>query len=85
MKRRYSSSEEIVKILYNFDLERVLNCNLVIAELTNPSFGVGLELKACDGKIDVVALAKEDANVSVTVIGSPAIKNLGIGIWKNWK
>jgi hypothetical protein len=27
------------------------------------------------GKIDVVALAKEDANVSVTVIGSPAIKN----------
>jgi hypothetical protein len=27
------------------------------------------------GKIDVVALAKEDANVSVTVIGSSAIKN----------
>jgi nucleoside 2-deoxyribosyltransferase len=75
MKRKYSSSEEIVRNLYNFDLERVLNCNLVIAELTNPSFGVGLELKTCDeAKIDVVALAKEDANVSVTVIGSPAIK-----------
>ena len=75
MKEKFSGAEEIVKNLYSFDLEKVKSCDLVIAELTNPSFGVGTELRICDEyDIDVIALAKEDANVSVTIIGNPAIK-----------
>ncbi|MEM5794119.1 MAG: nucleoside 2-deoxyribosyltransferase [Candidatus Aenigmatarchaeota archaeon] len=75
MKKIFLEAEEIVKNLYNFDLEKVKSCDLVIAELTNPSFGVGAELRICDEyDIDVIAIAKEDANVSVTIIGNPAIK-----------
>ncbi|MGC8811995.1 MAG: nucleoside 2-deoxyribosyltransferase [Candidatus Aenigmatarchaeota archaeon] len=75
MKEKFSKAEEIVKNLYDFDLEKVKNSDLVIAELTNPSFGVGLELRVChEYNIDVIALAREEANVSVTVIGDPAIK-----------
>lgn len=75
MKVKFSHEKEIVKNLYEFDLEKVRNCNLVITELTNPSFGVGAELRVCDEyKIDVIALAEENANVSVTIIGNPAIK-----------
>lgn len=75
LRKRYFSPEERTKNLYEFDTKKVKSSKLVIAELTDPAFGVGGELTSCkEANVDVVAIAREHANVSATIIGNTAVK-----------
>jgi 2'-deoxynucleoside 5'-phosphate N-hydrolase len=66
-------SEEI----YNTDIERILWADAVIAEVTNPSLGVGYELAFAESKnIPVLCLYREslDKKLSAMIDGCPHFK-----------
>jgi hypothetical protein len=58
--------------IYNRDIEWIYNSNAMIAEVSNPSLGVGYEIAyavhVC--RIPVLAVAYKDTNVSAMIQGS---------------
>ena len=65
--------------IHDRDIELLLESDIIIAEVTNPSLGVGYEIaKAIDYKKKVVCLYRKKGNerISAMILGSPDIISL---------
>ena len=63
--------------IYARDMRWLSECELVIAEVSTPSLGVGVEVTEAQhmGK-PILALARSDAQLSAMIAGNPALKML---------
>jgi 2'-deoxynucleoside 5'-phosphate N-hydrolase len=65
------------KEIHDRDLEWLLSADLLVAEVSNPSLGVGYEIgRALENKIKVICLYKktEGKRLSAMIKGAPGIK-----------
>ena len=65
--------------IHDRDIELLLESDMVIAEVTNPSLGVGYEIaKALEYKKKVICIyrKKENKKISAMILGSPNIISL---------
>jgi nucleoside 2-deoxyribosyltransferase len=67
--------EADAKMIYEHDAQQIRNAEMLIAECSYPSLGVGYEigLALALGK-QVIAIAKEGSIVSKMITGNPSIK-----------
>ena len=62
---------------YDRTKDEITECDLFVAEVTSPSHGVGMELEmAVNNNIPVIALAKEDQDISIMVEGLPMVEKV---------
>lgn len=61
--------------IYERDLSFLKNCDLLIAEVSTPSLGVGYEIaKGECFKKPILCLCEENINLSALILGNPNIK-----------
>ncbi|MEK6910051.1 MAG: hypothetical protein AABW61_03180 [Candidatus Aenigmatarchaeota archaeon] len=59
---------------YDMTVKKITDADLFIAEVSNPSHGVGMELQmATENKIPIIAVAKKEVELSSMVLGLPNI------------
>ncbi len=65
-------TEEAPRAFYDRTVETITDCDLFLAEVTDPSLGVGMELQMAQHHgIPVVALAQDGVAISTMVTGLP--------------
>ena len=65
-----STGLELCQQIYEYDRNCVLTCDLMIAEVSYPSLGEGMELAfAAQNKKPIIAIANHNANVSRMILG----------------
>ena len=76
LKTRYEIMEFLgletgtAKDVYKHDIENVKTCDLLLAECSHPSTGLGFEIAtALAGHRPILAVAKKDAKVSRLILG----------------
>ena len=68
------SHEHDPDLLFRWSEEQIDRCDVLIAEVSNPSFGVGGELALAEQKKKpVILLSKKGSEVSEFVLGNPAV------------
>lgn len=70
-------TEETPTQFYNRTINTITKCDVFVAEVTNPSHGVGMELQmAHNNDIPIMALAEENEKISSMVVGNPAVVDI---------
>lgn len=70
-------SNESPRKFYERTIKTITKCQLFIGEISSPSHGVGMEFQmAYDHKIPIIALAKENVDISIMILGIPNLRKV---------